>query len=250
MPYHVAVYQANTNTQTNFDSVPVTDPILAISNAHYLPSFPLMFFGGLFLGANLTAVRLVTPRARQIVPPPMYPITQSLLPPDRPHYFDRRHNPFLLNAVEEVSIQMNIGGTANAYNTAIMFWGTSMDPVPQGDIYSLHGTSTTAAVANAWTQISVTWDQTIPAGTYTVIGTQVQSTNGLAHRLIFRDQNQMLRPGFTSVTSLGNITEPSYYYGGWGKLGTFNTYTYPNVEVLANAADASHDVVMNMIKTG
>lgn len=246
MPFHVVAYTANTNTQTNFDMSPVTDAVISIQNGHYLPHIDLQLYGGLFYGANLTAVRLVTPRSRQVVPPPLYPIVGALLPPDRPHIFDRRMNPFRLNAVEEVSMQANIGGTANAQNIAMMFWGTSIDPVPQGDIYALHGTSTTAAVALTWTQLTITWDQTIPAGTYAMVGSQHQSTNALGHRWFFKDQ--ILRPGFASLVSLGNISEPSAYYGGWGKFGQFNTYTYPTLEVLVNGTDNAHDIVMNIIK--
>lgn len=246
--YHVVAYTANTNTQTNYDSTPVSDAIIAIQNGHYLPHMQLSLYGGWFGGANLTAIRLVTPRSRQVVPPPLYPIGGALLPPDRPHMFDRRMNPFTLNAVEEVSMQMNVGGTANAQNVAVMFWGTSIDAVPAGDIYALHGTSTTAAVSLGWTQLTITWDQTIPAGTYAMIGSVHQSTNAIAHRWIFK--NQVLRPGFLSITSLGNISDPTMYYGGWGQWGTFNTYTYPSLEVLVNGTDNSHDVTMNIIKIG
>lgn len=248
MPYHVVAYQANTFGVTNFDSTPLTDAWMSIQNGHYFPSVQLFQYGGWMGGVNLTKVTLVTPRSRMVVPPVLYPIQGALLPPDRPHIYDRRNNPFTLNPVEEVSIQMNIGGAANAFNTAVFFWGTSLDPVPQGDIYSLHGTSTTAAVANSWTQILITYDQTIPAGQYAVIGSQVQSTNAIAHRFFFKDQ--ILRPGFLSLSALTNISDPSYYYGGWGLLGTFNTTAYPTVEVLANAADAAHDVVLNMVRVG
>jgi len=248
MAYHVVAYTANTNSATNFDSVPVSDAWISIQNAHYLPQQNFMFFGGAFLGVNLTAVTLVTPRSRMVVPPRMYPIIQSLTVPDRPHIFDRRHNPFQLNAVEEVSIQMNVGGTANAQNVAVMFWGDRIEQVPMGDIYTLHGTSSTAAVSLTWTQLTVTWDQTIPAGLYAMISSWHQSTNAIAHRWYFKDQ--MMRPGFLSQASLGNITEPSWYYGGWGKLGQFVTYAYPVMEVLVNGTDASHDVGMNIIKVG
>jgi hypothetical protein len=246
--YHVVGYTANTFGVNNFDMAPIPDDIIAISNGHYLPHIPLQLYGGWLSGTLLSAIRLVTPRSRQIVPPPLYPIQQATLPPDRPHIFDRRNNSFLLNAVEEVSMQCNLGGAANALTYAIMFWGQSLDPVPTGDIYALHGTSVTAATANAWSTVTVTWDQTIPAGTYTIIGSQHVSTNAIAHRWIFK--NQILRPGFISMTSLGNIADPSMYYGGWGSFGSFNTYTYPSVQVLCNGADASHDITMFMIKTG
>lgn len=248
MSYHVVAYQANTFGVTSWDSTPVTDALIAIQNGHYFPHIPLYMYGGWFGGANLTAVILVTPKSRMVVPPRLYPIQQALLPPDRPHMFDRRTNPFGLNAVEEISVQMNIGGAANAINTAILFIGQSLDPVPQGDPYTLHGTATTAAVANTWTQIVPVWDQTIPAGTYSVIGTQHQSTNAIAHRFFFK--NQLLRPGFLSLTSLGNLSDPTYYYGGWGQLGQFTTTAYPTIEVFCNGTDAAHDLTMTMVKVG
>lgn len=244
--YHVAAYAANTFGVTDFDAPAITDGILTISNNHILPDRPYQLYGGWFSGANLTRVKIQTPHTRQIVPPVVLPIQASLLPPDRPHFYDRRSNPLMLNQVEEIQVLMSIGGAANAYNWGILFFGTSIDPAPSGEIYTLHGTSTTAAVANAWTQVTVVWDQTLPAGTYVVVGTQVQSANGIAHRLIFRDQ--VWRPGFISVGAVTNITEPSYYYGGWGTLGKFNTFTLPNIEVLANAADAAHDVALNIVR--
>jgi hypothetical protein len=248
MPYHVVVYSANTNTQTNYDSVPATDPLISIQNGHYFPHIVLYMYGGWLGGVNLTAVTLVTPRSRMIVPPRLTPIQAAVIPPDRPHIFDRRNNPFTLNAVEEVSIQMTIGGTANAYNFAVLFWGTSLDPVPQGDLYTLHGTSSTTVTANAWTQIPITWDQTIPAGTYTVISSQHQSSNALCHRFFFKDQ--ILRPGFLSLSSVTNISDPTYYYGAWGTLGTFNTTAYPTIEAFCNGADSSHDLMTTIVRTG
>lgn len=248
MGYHVLAYQTSGFGVSNQDMSPVADAIFSIQNGHFLPHVDLNVYGAYFGGANLLAVRLVTPRSRQIVPPPLYPIQGALLPPDRPHIVDRRNNPFKLNAVEEVSLQANLGGAGSLPNVAVLFAGTSLDMVPAGDIYSLHGTSTTAAVPMQWTPINITWDQTIPAGNYTMIASQQQSTNAIAHRWVFK--TAVMRPGFLSVTAIPNISEPSWYYGGWGILGTFNTYTYPQMEVLCNVADTAHDCVMNIIKVG
>ena len=246
MGYHVCGYNANTFGVTNFDMAPFTDSWLAIQNGHYLPQQQLKLFGGWFGGANLTAITLVTPTTRAVVPPRLYPIQGSLLPPDRPHIWDRRNNPTILNKVEEISVQANIGGAANAITTAILFVGDGINAVPPGPVYSLHGTATTAAVANVWTQVNVVWDQTIPAGQYVVIGSQHVSTNAIAHRFYFR--TTPMKPGFLSLTSLTNITDPTYYFGGWGALGQFDTTVYPFIEVLCNGTDASHDLVMNMVK--
>lgn len=244
--YHVLAYTSNTFGVTNFDTTPVQDAIMTIQNNHFFPWMPMSLYGGWFSGTLLSAAILVTPTTRQIVPPRLYPINAFAAPPDRPHMFDRRSNPFNLNAMEEISLQVNLGGAANAIQYGILFVGTSLDPIPAGNIYTLHGTSTTAVVANSWTQLQVTYDQTIPAGTYVVISTQHQSANGVAHRLIFKDQ--IWRPGMLSLTSLTNIGWPEYNIGGMGKLGQFTTTTYPTWEILAGAADAAHDVMFNMIR--
>jgi hypothetical protein len=249
MSFHTVVYTSNTFGVTNFDMTPATDAIIAIQNGHYLPQVPLNFYGGWFSGTLMTAIRLNTPRSRQVVPPPLYPIQNTALPPDRPHIFDRRMMPFLLNAVEEVSMQVNLGGAANAIASAVMFWGTSIDPVTYGDVWALHGTATTTASALAWTQLNVTWDQTLPAGTYNLIGSQIQSTNAICHRWIPRLGTQLWRPGALSITSLTNISDPTMYYGGWGAWLQFNTYTYPLPEVFCNGADAAHDVTIFFTKS-
>lgn len=244
--YHTLIYQTQQYGANNVDMTPVTDSWVPIQNGHYLPPEMLRLFGGWFSGTLLSAITLVTPKSRAVVPPRLYPINQLALPPDRPHIWDRRTNPFTLNAVEEISMQANLGGVAAAQTTAVMFVGNQLEPVPPGDVYSLHGTATTAAVVGAWTQLTVTWDQTIPSGTYTIVGSQHQSTNAIAHRWFFR--TSPMRPGFLSINSLGNMTDPSYYFGGWGSLGSFQTTAYPFIEVFCTAADASHDVVMNMVK--
>ena len=246
--YHVLAYSSNTFGVTNFDTTPLQDAVFTIQNNHYLPWMPMQIYAGWFSGTLLSAAILVTPTTRQIVPPRLYPINQATLPPDRPHMFDRRMNPFPLNPMEEVSLQVNLGGAANALQWGVMMVGLSLDPIPMGNIYTLHGTSTTAAVSGAWSQIQITYDQTIPGGKYAVISTQHQSTNAIAHRLIFKDQ--IWRPGMLSLTSLGNIGWPEYNQGGLGQLGTFTTITYPNWEVLCNGADAAHDVLFNMIRIG
>jgi hypothetical protein len=243
----VVGYTASTFGLTGFDSIPLQDPIITITNGHYLPAVQMFFYGGFFGGAALQRVVMDTPRSRQVVPPTLWPINANSLPPDRPHIVDRRQNPFILSAVEEVKILMSVGGTAASPNTAVMIWGTSIDPVPMGDIYSLHGVSTTAAVAGQWAQLSVIWDQNLPAGTYVVVGSQHQSTNAIAHRMIFKDQ--VWRPGFLSVQTLTQLTEHGYYYGGWGRLGSFNTYTMPQIEVWCQSADVAHDITLNFVRT-
>jgi hypothetical protein len=245
--YHVLAYQGSSHDVVGLDATPVQDDIFSIQNGHFLPQNDLLLYG-LYCGGNLLQyTQLVTPTTRQISIPRMIPISSTILPPTNPNMVDMRGQPFHLRAIEEISMLNTLGTNAsNLPFVNLLFVGNSLVPVPQGDIYTLHGTSTTAAVSLAWTSISITYDTTIPAGTYAIIGCQHISTNALAHRFIFKDQ--IYRPGFVSVTSAGNRPNWEYYRGGMGQLGTFTTVTYPTIQVLCNGTDASHDITLSIVR--
>jgi hypothetical protein len=244
--YHVAAYKGSTHAQSSFDLTAIQDNILTIQNGHILPDVDMKLFMACGLAVDLTAMILVSPHLRQIVNPRVYPINASVTPPTRPQLVDRRLNPWIMKAVEEFQVQVNVGGAADETIFSILLIGDRLEMVPAGEVYSLHGSGTTAASSGAWTSEPIVWDQNLPAGTYIAISSQVQSTNAVAHRWTFK--GQFLRPGFLSVTSLTNITFPEWYNGGMGAMGQFNTYTMPNLEVLCNAADAAHDVTLSCIK--
>jgi hypothetical protein len=246
--YHVLAHTLNTYGVTNTDMTPIADDIFTISNGHFLPDRDVSLYGAYVSSANLQRSQIVTPKTRQVVPPIIYPIQTSLLPPTRPNWMDSRVQPFMLRAVEEIALQVTIGGAANERSYGLLFVGTGLDHVPSGDIYTIHGTSTTAAVASTWTSLAMTLDQTLPAGIYALISSQIQSTNAIAHRWIFKDQS--FRPGFLSVTSLGNLTDRDWYRGGMGMLGKFSTVTYPIPQVLCNAADNAHDILISFVRIG
>jgi hypothetical protein len=243
---HTLAYTSEDLSAGSVDMTAVPDNWVPIQNGHYLPPQDLFLFGAFSFGDTLTAVQLVTPKSRMIVPPFMYPLVGALAPPDRLHVYDRRSNPFRLSSVEEIQLLGTAGSAED--DIIVLLVGDRIDPIPAGDIYALHGTSSDSAVDGVWTQVAVTWDQNLPAGTYAVVGSQHVATNCVAHRFNF--PGQIMRPGFSSLVSLADISEPSYYYGGWGVLGKFVTYAFPLLEVLCAGTDGSHDFVMNLIKVG
>jgi len=116
-------------------------------------------------------------------------------------------------------------------------------------VYFLRWTVTATAVANAWTLISpVTYEQQLPFGKYSVLDSEHNSTNAIAHRLTFDQQYE--RPGMLSfATGLGR-TPYRISYGAFGELGRFHTTNLPRVEVLCNAADTAHEGYIHCVKVG
>ena len=245
--FHAFAYTATGNTISNLEMTPIQDDILSIQNGHFLPANDMNLFG-FYCGSTLASfVTLNTPTLRQVSVPRMIPVSNQASPFTDPNIVDLRSNPLTLKAVEEIQLLITLATNASpALAVALMLAGDRLDPVPRGDIVTLHGVSTTTVNATGWTSLNIIFDTILPAGRYALIGAQVVSATAIAHRFILKDQ--VPRPGFLSINALSNRTAWDYPRGGMGKIGEFTTITYPIMQVLCSAADNSHDVLWHIVR--
>lgn len=198
---------------------------------------------------DLTDVLLVTPTLRIIEIPHLRPFDASTTPQDRPYLPNYRHRPLILPPNESISIQMSGStGTLGAkYYTAL--W---IDPAPapatQGQMLTAHFTASITTVTNGWAAGTITFDQVLPSGLYTVVGMQVYGTNLAFARLIF--PNVMPRPGSIAGTTAAYIECPAFRLGGMGNWGVFSNLAVPQLEVFATGSGTSQTGFMDLIKTG
>lgn len=245
--HHTVAYTGSIAAGTSFVEVAaLQDEIITIQNNHFLPQeeYDIQY---IFASCtNYNRARFVSPSNRQITTPFIRPANSATLPASNPNIAVYSGSPFRIKGLEELSVELIHDDAAAQRATVLMGWSKNFTPIPMGDIFTLRGTSTTAATANAWSTLTTTWQDQLAAGTYAVIGAEVQSTNAIGFRLIF--ENQILRPGGVSITSLGNRTAPLFYKGGLGNWGNFKSTRMPIVQVLANAADASHSVYLDIVR--
>ncbi len=82
-----------------------------------------------------------------------------------------------------------------------------------------------------WKSATYTFEDTLAAGCYAVVGMELQSTNTLAARLTF--DNQVVRPGAVGTEKAGQRTANIFYDGSLGEWGRFESYSPPRLEVFA-----------------
>lgn len=225
---------------------PVADGIMAISNNHFLPQKDYDLIYSAPMAVTLDRVRLNSPTNRQITIPFIRPFTAALSPPTDPNVADYRANPFRLRALEEFAFEGT--DTAAGPNNCYVVSGlqTGFEPMPAGNVFTLRGASTTAAVAATWTQIAVTWADALPAGTYACVGLDVVSVTPVAARLTF--ENQVERPGALGVALVGSRNHAMFNKGGLGVWGRFKSTRMPTVEVLNDGVIAVHTVYLDLIR--
>lgn len=249
MPYNLIAWSASIADATETDLTPVQDPIVTIQNSHFLPQVDWQLNAFVGMAATLPRFRLITPTLRQVTTPFMSPLETALTPATRPGVCDLRGYPLMARALEEIQVnaQQTSGGAARANALAAYSIG-ALTPAPAGQMYTMRGVSTTAAVANTWTLCTVTWNDTLPAGVYSVVGGQGFGTSNYAFRVIFEDSRW--RGGGICLATENLIGSPVFVKGGLGEWGRFNSNRMPGVEILCNGTTASHVFYLDIVRIG
>lgn len=246
--HHTPAWSEDVATATFEDIAPVTDGILTIQNNHFIPRLDFRLYTAAVMATDIQRASISTPTLRQLSPPFMRPVMAGLVPtsPAQIALWDR--NPLRLLKEEEVTIEALHDAGVNQRITIGQTWMHQFQATPAGDIITMRGTSTSTATANAWTQLTMTWADTLPQGRYAVVGMVHFSANAQLARCIL--EQEFYRPGSVSISDLGNAGHPIFRMGGLGQWGFFNSYAMPNIEALCNGADATHEVYLDFVRVG
>ena len=255
MTFHLAAFsEAIGSSVTDSQLSALTDDILNVSNNNFLPDMDLDLVFAASMGVDLTRSRIVSPSNRQITLPYILPQTEALNPDvatGYSKYQDLTYNPMRLRGLEEFGVEVtDTASGGSSIVTTLVGLQPQFDPSPRGTCYTMRGTSTSTHSTTAWTTIATTWQDTLPEGSYTVIGLNVLSANAICARLIF--EGQTWRPGALCTTDEDNWNGPLFFNpnGALGAWGTFKAWAPPQVQVLSSAADTAATVYLQFVRTG
>lgn len=244
--YHTAAYKATITSATLADVAALTDNVLTISNNHFRIVNPMQLMAVMAMSNTVTEVQITSPSIRIVAPLDIMPLGASSITLSPIPICDFTSSPFTLPVREEIQCLAsgNAGGGGEVF-TALIFLTPQYTAIPSGPIYWVKSTSTTAAVASTWTNISLTLAQSLPSGYYSVVGSIHQSATALAHRYIF--PGQVWRPGQPSITAKTNLVWNGQQMGYLGEMGRFVNDNPFQIEVLAAGTDNSHTIYTGLV---
>lgn len=247
--HHTVAWRESIADITLLDIDPVPDTLMLIQNSHFVPQVDQFIMYGYFGAAGATRARFVTPSFRQLSTPWIRPINLAIVPVDEPNMADYSKGPLRIRALEEFAFEafQTTGGAAVVVGVA----GLSKSPslaYPSGDIITMRGTGATTVTAGAWTNCPITWQDTLPNGTYACVGCEFIGTTCVAGRLIFEEQWD--RPGGLGQSLVSGNGPALFRKGGLGVWGRFNANRMPNAEFLCNAADTAQEIYLDFIRVG
>jgi hypothetical protein len=261
MGFHTVAYTASIGSGAGQSFLTaVVDTVFSQSGTTgFLLPGDLKLIAGYAAAAGISRARVNAPSLLRVGFCSIRPLQQNSVaasgqPTANPNFMTLIDNPLTLRAAEPVGVEAaTVNSTAERF-IATLWFCDRLDPVPPGDSFWLRFTSTTTgnAVANAWTVFAPTFDQSIPSGTYAVIGAECTSASSVAARIVF--PGQVYRPGIVAQPgAVGASRTHRYFYdGSFGVFGTFQTFAPPNIEILATGTEALNTIegYMRVVRIG
>lgn len=226
------------------------------STAFLIPE-QMKVLAGFAIGPSLLRARINSPSLLRVGYPSIRPIQQSPTPLTDPNMMMLYDNPLLVPPGEPVGVDAVIGNNNDPSISLLWFVSGPLSPSPRGESFWLRYTAattqsdgkTSVIAPLRWSQLGPTFDQSIPSGTYAVIGFEHTGPSAVAARIIFPES--VYRPATVAMTTVGARTAQIAYDGSLGTLGSFRTVAPPSIEVLCTSPDvATHEGYLRVVRVG
>lgn len=251
MTFHLAAYYQSVDpagalTQINA----VTDQAIYTSGKDVrIPSGMANLLGETVLSAATGPAygQVQSPTLRDLANQDVQPIVGGVTFSNYALMQDHSQNPRALSANEAMNFAIQATGGAAAANYGLTWIGDGPIKSQQGKIFTVRATGSAALSAGSWVNTSITFNSTLPAGTYQVVGMYAEGSNLVAARIVFVGSGY--RPGVPANSSLGRNDFSNFRNGMWGVFGSFDVNQPPTIDCIG-VTDNAQVFAFDLIKTG
>lgn len=240
-------YTESQDSSTLTNVAALADPHVRVSGDDISVPAGLNYVGGVYaIGGSITRAQLVSPSIRRRYPLEVVPVEVSAEPADPVKYFPLFNNPIQLDPDESLNFQAAENG-AGANQSSGFVWLTDgpISPISGAEIFTIRATNTSTLTAYVWTNGALTFNDTLPAGDYALVGARASSAGLIAFRFVF--SQYAWRPGAIGMDTVGEVGAPIFRFGALGEWGQFSHNTPPTVDFLSLSADTSQTVDLDLI---
>lgn len=245
----VALYGNVAQDASLVNLTPVTDSLVSIQNSRFL--FPMRAqIGAILMNVpNGSRARINTPMYRNIALPEIYPVKTSAGNGSNPPIMGPIWGSLEIPMNDEFGIDVSRAGSGAADCFGGIWYAPGMTPATRGPVITMRATATITLTVGTWVSANLTFDQSLPNGTYEVVGMQATMTNLMFARLIFPGGINY-RPGVPGTVTYGDYVNPQVFrFGNFGSYGRFVSTAQPLIEVMGLAAGSQAGVfLLDLIK--
>jgi len=210
----------------------------------------LNFLSGYYaVGEYLTQAQLSSPSLRRLTLLDIEAFDRSREPSSRPPLHDLFGSPIELVKSEALNALMaeDFGGYGLAFWNTMFVWLSDGPVTPvTGKFFTVRATSSVTLTRYEWTNGSLTFSQTLPAGRYQIVGARARSAGLLAFRFVVPGYSW--RPGAIGFDSGSDIGPERFRYGKAGVWCEFDHDAPPTVDFFSDSADTSQVLHIDLLK--
>lgn len=199
-----------------------------------------------FHGVNLTQGQIDAPSLRAQTLIDVSPGDVLAEPGSPPSMHDLFESPIPLKSGEGIRCLMAEDAAGASRVTALLWFSDGPVSPVTGKIQTVRATGSTTLVVNTWTPCPLTFSQTLPKGTFQIVGARFLSAGCEAARLIIPGYDW--RPGAIGHDALGDLDPEIFRYGKAGVWAEFESNQPPQAEFLSVSADTSEVVHLDLIQ--
>jgi len=246
MPFTIVAFDENYAAAATLDAMTaVADPHVRVSGDDiWIPEELPMLAGYIAIGATLTAARIESPTLRTLTPIDVAPLDLAAEPSTPAAYNNLAKNPKAIGGGEALNFKATVSAAARCLALALLA-DAPLAPVT-GEIITIKATNASTLTANAWTNGALTFAQSLPKGTYNIVGMRAQSAGLEAARLVIPGFSW--RPGCVGADAYGDLIHQCFRFGELGIWGSFSHDVPPTVDFLSISADTAQEVWLDLIK--
>jgi len=248
MPFTLAAFFESTYNAT-------LDNIAALGDTKYttngddfrIPSEYTNLIAAYAVGATLTRARLSSPSLLKKAPLEFPIVDATAEPISRPPLIEMVENPHKLTPAEALNALTTNSATAGDDQTVVVWLAKgAIQPVTGKEIIKVRATATITAVADTWTNGSITLDSDLDPGVYAVVGARAYGTTMILCRFIFTKDES--RPGMICHDAITDVDNDIFHDGRLGEWGQFQHDTPPKIEIYCAAADTAQTLVLDLVR--
>lgn len=193
-------------------------------------------------------VEVDQPSLREPFLPHLQPFSLTLLPANAPPVYKEWEDGFDLHVNEYLRIRASRDVVVASAAMALVWFGKSRLAAPPGERFTARWTAAIVTAAGAWGLGALTFLDTLPDGTYAIVGMDCFGANVACARCAFVGGG--FRPGVLAQGAQGEWTQPAFDRNEFGCFGYFKNTTPPQIEVFGTGATTTQIGYFDLVKVG
>ena len=243
MPFTLVAFK-KTPSNTTLDAIqPIADQHVTVRGDDLTIPELNQLVAAIVASTAVTQAQLQSPSLRVLWLQDIGKFTGAADFANHPHQLcDHKEDPIPLVTAEKLNVY-----TVHTAAVVALLWlaDAAITPV-HGDIRTIRATPDSHGVAWEWTNSTLSFAQTLPAGRYQVVGVRAFGTNLLAARLVL--VGYAWRPGVPAVLLDDDDDYQVFRRGRFGAFGEFEFDQPPSVDLLCHTASEAEAIYLDLIQ--